>query len=88
MNEDWEEVEQLTLARFSRLSSRLETSSVTVMETEPALTTLRRAVSEIVSTTSSSPTTWNVETGSKVKVPGPVAEKSYTAETVVTRGLA
>ena len=81
MNEAWEEFEQLTSARFSRCNLRLETSLVTVMETEPALTMLGWAVSEIASTTSLSPATWNVETGLKVKVPGPVAEKSYTAET-------
>jgi hypothetical protein len=59
MNEAWEEFEQLTWARFSRLtlSSRLETSSVTVMEMEPALAMLIRVVSEMVSMILSSPTT-------------------------------
>lgn len=54
---------------------------MTVMETEPALAMLIREVSEMVSTMSSSPMTWNVDTGSKVNVPGPVVEKSNTVET-------
>jgi hypothetical protein len=76
MNEAREGVEQLAWARFSRLSSRLETSSVTVIEMERALIAFRRVVSEMVSTISSSLATWNVETGSKVNAPGPVVEKS------------
>ena len=36
----------------------------------------------MASLVSSSPMTWKLETGSKVKTPGPAAEKSYRAATV------
>lgn len=81
MKEAWEEFEQLTRARFSSSRLRLVTSSVTVMETERTLEVLIRVVSEMVPMLSSSRATWNVETGSKENVPGPVLEKSYMAET-------
>ena len=62
--------------RFSRLGSRLETL-ITVIETERAM------LAPMVLLT---PMVWNFETGSKVKVPGPAAENSYTADTVKESG--
>ena len=53
---------------------------VTVTATERALTMSERTVLKVAPTVSSM--TWKPETGSKVKVPGPVAEKSYRADTV------
>ena len=53
-----------------------------VMETEPALAISIGVASEVVSTLSSTPITWNLETGSKLNVPGPLPEKSYRADTI------
>ena len=56
-----------------------------VMEMEWVLVALIRVEPEVVLKLSPSPMTWNVETGSKVKVPRPLAEKSYRVETVKER---
>ena len=52
------------------------------VEVEWPLMTFVPEVSGVVSTLPSSPITWNLETGSKVKVPGPLAERSYRDDTV------
>ena len=71
----------LIAARLSKWSERLETSSVMVTVTERALAMFKRTVLEVALTLSLNPMTWKLETGSKVNVPGPVAEKSYRADT-------
>ena len=53
---------------------------MTVTATERALAMSKLTVLEAAPTVSS--TTWKLGTGSKVKVPGPVAEKSYREDTV------
>ena len=55
---------------------------MTVMAMGLAFSALITTGSKMVSSVSLSPLTWKLEAGSKVKVPGPVAEKSYNADTV------
>ena len=72
------------IVSLERSSSRLEKSVMGIeMEVEWPLTTFVPAVLDVVLTLPSSPITWNLETGSKVKVPGPLTEKSYRDDTVV-----
>ena len=53
-----------------------------VIEMEPELAVFVRAAPGMTLTVLLGPVTWNVETGSKVKVPGPLVEKSYTVDTI------